>query len=1608
MSRRVSAASWSSRFTLATLACLLMLSLHPGLVSDASAQYYPEDAAYFGEIGDRSAGTAGSDLAAEYILKTFSNAGLEKVGTQDFLTPVAQLSSASLEIDGKILPVYPWGPNLVYIPVTPADGITGPLVYGGSGDFQDLDGVRVRDSIVLLDMDSENNWLNAVMLGARAVIYLDGANSVSGDYDDKNTTTPLAFPRFWVSPETGGELKRLSLRGAPPMATLKSSAGWKNKLVRNCYGFLPGTNPDFQGELIVIDAFYDASSPVLGKAPGADEGVSIQILLSLVRQMAQSPPERPVLFLATVNNGRSIAGTRQFIWSVTTNKKNMARYSKRIHGEKKAADAILAIAQKDAPFSLESAEQRDLLAKLIEDRAKDKADELTREIQYQNTIGNTSAPAPSADPKPYRNLSAISDISQLDARQKQLSLQLVREAIPDLKLNLSELKHRERAIESSNQLRAIMDEYKPVLFLNLHLSSHSRHVGLAEMGDTYPVRESVRRIVRSARLLNFLNQAGQAVSEETGLPNMVMTRVKGGASDEEAAGVSGSMRPCCDVGILAGLPAVSLVSLDDDRSFWNTPHDTEDRVDKANVGALSRFFPHLLTRLFSHPMLRLASESGLPGLASLDGRAMFVRQGELFPDRPAPGTIVSVLQGNSVFKAMVYRDGTFFIPGLANRRVSLEKLIIEPYGIDPGTGRIGWAADKVKTGKINYRLAVKSDTANTSLVMFHCDQTDVIQAFNPQTLGYLTKADILDSATGATPLRYWFSRVDGRDTTAVSILLEKGTRFKLVMSDSLLRKELLLLNASSENPEGRGFTIGDPGIVPVVPLQVAEDMHYLLSERLDKLTSHGIVNRNLESLFEKSATDLRSSRDDLSRNRYTDYWSHIVSAWAKLDLIYSEVESTQRDVLGGVMFFIALFVPFAYCIERFLFAFRNIYQQIAAFFVILVVTILIVKSLNPAFQLTYSPMVVILAFFIVGLSVLVSWILFMRFEREMTEWRRRATHVKTPEGGKWQAFGAGFAIGVSNLNRRKLRTGLSCLTLVILTFTVMSFTNVKSLHQTARTRIANDTPYRGVLLHHQYRLPLSLLTLESVKTASESAGDRVWPRAWLDTPNPTERVVARITRGDRRVFLEGVLGLGADAPEYLRSMVHSGRWLLPTDEDSVLLPLFLAQKLGLDPKRDVGITVNLDGYPFRVIGYFDAKNLESLKDLDKNPFLPSFLEVNQSEDASEVEIEAMQSGEEVLPQSERYRYASADRTIIIPFKACLSRGGDLRAISIIPREGHSPFEAADRLSSWMAYPLFVGENGTWYHSAVSTLRYQGAANLLIPMLIVVFITLNTMIGHVHERQREISTYTSVGLAPTHVAFLFIVEALSMAVISTVVGYILAQLSAKYLGNTALFSQLTFNYSSLSSVACMFLVFAVVFLASLYPARVAARMAMPDVNQSWTLPDPVGDRITMNLPFLLKREEETGVMNFLSTFYESHQDTANESFISDAISMDFDVPQPDSSGREFPACLLFQTNVWLAPFDFGIKQTLHLHCCPSLDNEGYLEIAIQMVRMSGERSAWVRANRNFIKLLRKQMLLWRLLDAESKAAFSGRPGTAAAVAGQSTIPEAAVSTGSDRL
>ena len=84
------------------------------------------------------------------------------------------------------------------------------------------------------------------------------------------------------------------------------------------------------------------------------------------------------------------------------------------------------------------------------------------------------------------------------------------------------------------------------------------------------------------------------------------------------------------------------------------------------------------------------------------------------------------------------------------------------------------------------------------------------------------------------------------------------------------------------------------------------------------------------------------------------------------------------------------------------------------------------------------------------------------------------------------------------------------------------------------------------------------------------------------------------------------------------------------------------------------------------------------------------------------------------------------------------------------------------------------------YTSIGSPEVEGLGALVIPMFIAALIVLNAMMGAVYERFREIGIYSSVGLAPLHIALLFVAEACVYAIIGVTIGYILGQSLGKAL------------------------------------------------------------------------------------------------------------------------------------------------------------------------------------------------------------------------------------
>ena len=338
------------------------------------------------------------------------------------------------------------------------------------------------------------------------------------------------------------------------------------------------------------------------------------------------------------------------------------------------------------------------------------------------------------------------------------------------------------------------------------------------------------------------------------------------------------------------------------------------------------------------------------------------------------------------------------------------------------------------------------------------------------------------------------------------------------------------------------------------------------------------------------------------------------------------------------------------------------------------------------------------------------------------------------------------------------------------------------------------------------------------------------------------------------------------------------------------------------------------------------------------------------------------------------------------------------------------------------------------YSSVEASSYEGFASLAVPILIAAMIIANTMLGSVYERTREISIYSSIGLAPIHIAALFIAEAIVYAVLGSISGYLIAQITAKVITASGKLPGITLNYSSSSAVIATIIVMLTVLLSTLYPAWAASKLSQPDERKA-ELGEPMGDLWRLEFPFTVSGLQSLGMAQFLADYFESHTDTSVGKFYTDKIyfsalslreavaRLNDQVPVPGSpealalkqangnngngskkfslkkmpkttepalggaaimpdvapkggyieldSIAESPDTPVFLLHMRTWLAPFDMGVSQDTDIILLPSNEpGLYEMQLRLMRRSGEIAAWKRVNREFMTELRKQLLVWR--------------------------------------
>ncbi|MBI3920995.1 MAG: M28 family peptidase [Armatimonadetes bacterium] len=1464
---------------------------------------------HLSSLSSRVPGYPGNKQAEAWVALKFRESGVQQVSLQPFSIGVpveSAIQPPTLTLgNGASFRLHCLWPNGVRTPTTPPQGLSGQLLYARRGEYADFDGHDVKGRLVLLDFNSDDNWIHAFELGAKAVVFIEPERTTRFEAERKLVSVPLDAPRYWISREDAGTLRSLR-QDLQLEATIHARMEWRNVQLNNVVGVIRGTDPKLKNQYVILSAHFDSVSMIPALSPGAESASSIAAMLEVAREFVKHPPRRTVVFLATNAHYLGMGGMAYFVRGFHL-AKTAGVLPPDLDGKKKRTKALL------APYKL-----------LMPALAKDKAS----------------------------------------------------------------------------------------LLITLDLASQSKQIGLFCRGGYEDNRDIYHERHYSAAGHLITNKATEAARSLGLSPTEVYADAINPAKGRTADSYFPEMPPFESEVMSFTSPALALATCNDVRNVVDTPHDTADRINWDNLEKQVALLKRLLPAVVKDPSLSMQIEETPRVYGPLFGRMVEWDPTRSFvPDKPVMNSVV-------IARPWVGDRGQFMVGfprplygvhceqvAVTDRNAKFELLAfqwparvrLDGFALDPATQGIAYSYDQGGEGEQKYAFrSIDMPSAAgklVSYVLFRCAAVGVADLVDPRYLVSLQSINLIDADLENPPHMFGIATgiVRPYDLSTVEpcavLFVQPETRLKLTMSLGLIGNRLVLINASPRKPQGTGFTITKNVLLANLADQIAGDLWFLDDYRMRLLARYGIRSERLDELHRQAHESARKSRECAQQRQWSKSVLLARQSWALESSIYPDIIKTANDVVKAVLFYLFLVVPFSYFAERLLFGFPDIRKQIVGVSVIFTLVLTTLAFVHPAFKITLTPFLIFLAFVIVGLSLLVIALVLLKFNEELRRFRGGMYGVHHADVNRLGAMTAALNLGIANMRRRPVRTVLTCVTLVLLTFTVLSFTSLKSYVRFNTFEMPWQAPYAGVFYRHLDWSPLE--ESEYQRFVAELGEDfTLAPRYWRISPRIDEfmSTEARSEDGREAIDIDAVVGLSADERLIfpVEKCLIRGRWFEEDEKSACLVSSAVAKSLGLNPAGDLDGSIRLFGEKLNVVGLFETRKMDALTGLAEEHFSPANFQllrpkVTQIKEGSAAASAAM----------EKFIYFSSQNVLFVPAEFLRQHGGDLRAVLGVPKTGLSrrlqtgevdlTRHLRDLMRRW-AVVLFVGEKGkARLFSSIGSTSVTGMGDLFVPILIAALIVLNTMLGSVYERTREISVYSSIGLSPLHTASLFVAESCVYATIGAISGYLIGQLLGKVITTYHLLPGLMLNYSSGSAVLTIALVMVVMLLSTIYPAYCAMKLAVPDLGTSWQLGEPTGDHWSFRLPFQVADTQALALCTFMREFLAAHSEAAIGSFYTEEVRLE----ETGESPRRVPHYgVAFRA--WLAPYDFGISQHARLQTVPSVDETTY-EFLLEVQRISGDVPSWKRANRAFLNRIRKQLLVWRTVKLEDRQYYTERGG-----------------------
>jgi len=540
-------------------------------------------------------------------------------------------------------------------------------------------------------------------------------------------------------------------------------------------------------------------------------------------------------------------------------------------------------------------------------------------------------------------------------------------------------------------------------------------------------------------------------------------------------------------------------------------------------------------------------------------------------------------------------------------------------------------------------------------------------------------------------------------------------------------------------------------------LDQAQSVGFVVFEERRRLASQDDPSSVNQKMIKASSILTRAQND----RDYLEVWTLLREALATMDLISMSLQNMRLVSKTSAVYLSAIMATFSAVLAFFLFedSRRKLYSSIAIYAIFLVSLYLsypgahIIIDEN-AFLFLQSAAISLSAVLAVVFGIPRLW-----KEREIegeVSWRSATSII--------------FSMGKRQIRRKRIRGTFTILSVIILVLAFTSLTSFGTVFGIVSEELTTTPPSDGVMVKrvmNETSLLFSPLGSDDPETLSKILGVENIAQRYENIPSssPAARLVN--PESGNSWFVYGILGVSPQNESIYTRLDESveGRYLSEARYDEILVSRSVASSLGVEAGENVTLQVlgTQVSSVFTIAGVIDDEEYMGLMDLDGVPFGPSRL----LEDGS---VRRCNSTEVVVMNWKAAE--SLQRTIDAQQPEGAPRFAVLSDIVFQPRADVTIDSLARTLIFVFSYDVFVSSKGriTYYHMG-SYVELKGAAELLIPLVMVGLNVGMVMMNSVYERRKEIRTLSMLGLNPTHIGLIFVAEAVILGMVGGSLGYL---------------------------------------------------------------------------------------------------------------------------------------------------------------------------------------------------------------------------------------------